>query len=214
MFEASIPDRSKLDIRNGIHQSDDLYKIALFNQAEATDKNRWSTIYTSIGELPSAVGYLRGGKELTRFTERTCAGDERGVDEVWISFANPVWPNASFSADAAVIYNASKSNKILIVLSFGRTTTTSGDFSINLSNPYLPLIAILPKGIYGPGDRALTSGGLRPRDVSDLSDIALASTISDSSLSDDERARRLEGIDLRRRILHYRFDSKPQKSEL
>ena len=211
MFEACIPDQSKVDIRNGI-QSDDEYKIALYHQAEATDKNRSATIYNSIGELPTAGGYLRGGKTLAGFSQRKCAGDPGAGDEVWIDFADPVWPKASFGADAAVIYNASKANKILIIVAFGQTAVTGGTFTVELSTPHLPLIAILPDGIYGPGDRELTSGGLRPRDVSNLADLALVSTISDTNLSDEERSRRLEGIHLRQQILHYRFPTKRKHS--
>lgn len=129
-FGAAITDQFKQDILNGVHQPGDTYKIALYTQAAATDKNKSATTYNTTGELATAGGYTQGGIALTGFTV-SLSGDTAYID--WTT--DPSWASASFTADAAVIYNSSRSNKILAVLSFGSTTATSGTFTVQLPAP-------------------------------------------------------------------------------
>ena len=49
-----------------------------------------------------------------------------------MSFTNPVWGGANFTARAALIYNASKGNKAIAVLDFGADKTANGTFTITL----------------------------------------------------------------------------------
>lgn len=129
-FAAAITDQFKQDILNGVHQPGDVYKIALYTQAGATDKNKTATTYNTTGELATAGGYTQGGMSLTGFTVGLSA-DTGYID--WST--DPVWSSATFTADAAVIYNSTRSNKILAVLAFASTTATAGNFTVQLAAP-------------------------------------------------------------------------------
>lgn len=128
-FAAAITDQFKQDILNGVHQPGDVYKIALYTQAAATDKNKLSTVYNTTGELATAGGYTQGGIVLAGFTVSISG------DTAYIDFTDASWAGASFTADAAVIYNSTRSNKVLAVISFGTTTATSGTFTVQFPLP-------------------------------------------------------------------------------
>lgn len=129
-FAAAMTDQFKQDILNGVHQPGDVYMVALYTQATATDKNRTSTTYNTTGELATGSGYTRGGKVLTGFTVGLSA-DTAYID--WV--IDPVWGGATFTADAAVIYNATRSNKILAVIAFTSTPVSNGNFTLQLPPP-------------------------------------------------------------------------------
>jgi hypothetical protein len=126
-FAAAVTNQFKQDILNGVHQPADVYKIALYTQAAATDKNKSATTYNTTGELATAGGYTQGGISLVGFTV-SLSTDTAYID--WTT--DPSWASASFTSDAAVIYNSTRSNKILVVLSFGSTTATAGTFTVQL----------------------------------------------------------------------------------
>lgn len=128
-FAAAVTDQFKQDILNGVHQPADVYKIALYTQAAATDKNKLATTYNTTGELASLGGYTQGGIALTGFTVGLSG------DLAYIDWNDPSWPTATFTADAAVIYNSSRSNKILAVLALNSTTATNGTFLVTLLPP-------------------------------------------------------------------------------
>lgn len=129
-FAAAVTDQFKQDILNGVHQPGDTYKIALYTQAAATDKNKSATTYNTTGELSTGSGYTQGGISLTGFTVGLSA------DTAYIDWStDPSWASASFTADAAVIYNSTRSNKILAVLSFASTTATAGTFTVQMPAP-------------------------------------------------------------------------------
>ncbi len=122
-FAACITDQFKQDILNGVHQPGDTYKIALYTQAAATNANKTLTAYSATGEV-SGTGYSAGGTALSGFTVGL------STDTAYITFTNPSWSSATITADAAVIYNSSRSNKAMAVLSFGSTTSTAGTFTV------------------------------------------------------------------------------------
>lgn len=126
-FAAAITDQYKQDILNGVHQPTDVYKIALYTQSAATDKNKTATTYNTTGELATAGGYTQGGINLVGYVVGL-SGDTAYID--WST--DPSWAAASFTADAAVIYNSTRSNKIIAVLSFASTTSTAGTFTVQL----------------------------------------------------------------------------------
>ena len=145
-FQACLTDQFFQDILNGVHQPGDSYKIALYKQADAADKNASLVSYNTTGELPTAGNYKQGGLALAGFTVGKLADGGAYLD--WS--ADPVWKNASFSADAAVIYNASRSNKALAVLGFGTTTATNGPFTIELPAPGPGSIIAITRAITVP----------------------------------------------------------------
>jgi hypothetical protein len=49
------------------------------------------------------------------------------VPTAYISFSNTSWTSATFTARAALIYNASQGNKSVAVLDFGSDKTVSDD---------------------------------------------------------------------------------------
>lgn len=202
MFENCIPDQSKLDIRKGVHQEGDDFKIALFLQSHAIDMNRSSITYDPKGEI-SGPGYAPGGQSLTGFTRQTRQTGEGDI--TYIDFEDPVWEKASFTADAAVIYNASRSNKSLVILGFGPHVLSNGIFSVTLSTPHISLITIADGKVYGPGEYNLTEGGLTLANLRDLCDVTDA---MNGDLPDHERNPRFLTTELMRANLHYRFDDR------
>jgi hypothetical protein len=108
----------------------DVFKLALYTSAATIDST--TTAYTATGEVSSSgTGYSTGGNTLTVSQVPVSSGTPSTT--AYINFATTSWGStASFSADGALIYNSSNSNKSVAVLNFGGTkTVTSGTFTIN-----------------------------------------------------------------------------------
>lgn len=102
----------------------DKFVIALYTTSATLGPS--TTAYTSTNEVPTATGYTALGKTLTISQVPTSTGTTAFTD-----FDDISWTSASFSADGALIYNATNSNKSVLVLNFGGTkTVTSGTFTI------------------------------------------------------------------------------------
>jgi hypothetical protein len=102
----------------------DKFVIALYTTSATLGPA--TTAYTSTNEVPTATGYVALGKTLTISTVPTLSGATALID-----FDDISWTSASFSADGALIYNATNANKSALVLNFGGTkTVTSGTFTI------------------------------------------------------------------------------------
>jgi hypothetical protein len=132
-FAAAVTNQFKQDILAGLHQTGDTYKIALYTQAGATDKNKSIVAYNTTGELATANGYTQGGITIATYTV-SISGDTAYVDFT----VDPSWTasGAGFTADACIIYNSSRSNHVLCVLSFGTTTASGGGtFTVQLPAP-------------------------------------------------------------------------------
>jgi hypothetical protein len=56
----------------------------------------------------------------------TASDNSYSIPTAFISFANTSWAAASFTARAALIYNASQGNKSVAILDFGSDKTVSG----------------------------------------------------------------------------------------
>ena len=80
-------------------------------------------VYTSEGEI-TGTGYTATGQVLLNPTVNSASG------VAYISFDNPSWTSASFTARGALIYNSSKANKSVAVLDFGSDKTTTSTFTI------------------------------------------------------------------------------------
>jgi hypothetical protein len=102
----------------------DKFAIALYTSSASIGPT--TTAYTSTNEVPTATGYVALGKTLTISSVPTLSGATALID-----FDDISWTSASFSADGALIYNATNANKSALVLNFGGTkTVTSGTFTI------------------------------------------------------------------------------------
>jgi len=108
----------------GIHDLDtDTLKLALYT-ASAT-LNASTTVYAVTDEI-SGAGYTAGGIVLTN-VQVLLSGTT-----AYVTFDNPVWTGASFTARGALIYNSTKADRAIAVLDFGSDKTTSGTFTIQL----------------------------------------------------------------------------------
>ena len=123
----AVTNQFKQDVLNGVHQPGDTYKIALYTQAAAT-LNKNTTAYTATGEVVG-VGYDAGGKTLSGFTVGISG------DVAYIDFEDPVWTSSTITADAALIYNSSKSNKAMGVYTFASASSTNGNWTAKLPAP-------------------------------------------------------------------------------
>lgn len=107
------------------HTAADVYKIALYTDAAAT-LNKSTTAYTATGEV-SGTGYTAGGMTLSGFSV-TLDTDTAILD--WTT--DPVWATATITADTALIYNSSRSNKAVAVLKFTSASSTAAAFTVQL----------------------------------------------------------------------------------
>ena len=127
----------KRQILLGEHDLDtDVLKIALYTDTATLGPD--TTVYTTSSET-SGSGYTAGGIVLTNVTVSTGSGI------AYVSFDNPSWPGASFTARGALIYNSSKSNKSMFVLNFGTNqTAVNSTFALELptNNPTFALIRL------------------------------------------------------------------------
>lgn len=106
----------------------DTIKLALYTSTATL--NEGTTAYSATNET-SGTGYSAGGIVLTGATINT------SNNVVYVSFNNAVWSPASFTTAGGLIYNASKSNKSIAVLSFGGDKTATNTFTVQMpTNSY------------------------------------------------------------------------------
>ena len=110
------------------HTAADVYKIALYTDAAAT-LSKSTTAYTATGEVVGA-GYTAGGMAPTGFSV-TMDGDTALLD--WTT--DPVWATATITADTALIYNSSRTNKAVAVVKFTSASSTAAAFTVQLPAP-------------------------------------------------------------------------------
>jgi len=127
----------KVDILSGGHNfnttnralssnTQDVFKIALYTSAATLDST--ITAYTATNEV-SGTGYSAGGATLTINQVPVSSGSP--TTTAFIDFADVSWTSATFTANGALIYNSSNSNKAVAVLAFGADKTVlSGTFTI------------------------------------------------------------------------------------
>ena len=99
----------------------DTIKMALYTSASGLNEN--TTIYSATNEI-SGTGYSAGGQIMTGATISAANS------VVFVSFNNVVWTPANFTTAGALIYNASKGNKSIAVLSFGGDKTATNTFTV------------------------------------------------------------------------------------
>ena len=122
---AAVTNSFKQEILQGIHAAADTYNVALYTAAASLGAS--TTAYTASGEV-SGTGYSAGGQALSGFTV-SISGNVAYL--TWSS--NPSWPSSTLTGVVtALIYNASKSNKSVCVLTFPSASTAGGPFTLVL----------------------------------------------------------------------------------
>lgn len=123
----------KVDILSGGHNfnttnralssnTQDTFKIALYTSSAVLDAD--TTAYSTTDEVVG-TGYTAGGNTLTTIAP-TSSGTTAFTD-----FDDTQWTTATITANGALIYNSSNSNKSVAVLAFGSDkTSTAGTFTI------------------------------------------------------------------------------------
>jgi hypothetical protein len=117
----------KTELLQAVHNfgptSANTFKIALYTAA--ADLNATTTVYSTLNEVVG-TGYTAGGNTLVISVSPTADNNSYGIPTAYISFANTSWASASFTARAALIYNATQGNKSVAILDFGSDKTASG----------------------------------------------------------------------------------------
>jgi len=118
----------RVELLQAVHNfgptSPNTFKIALYTAAASLDAT--TTVYTTSNEV-TGTGYTAGGNTLVIGTSPTSGNNTASIPTAYISFNNSSWPNATFTARAALIYNATQGNNTVAVLDFGSDKTVSND---------------------------------------------------------------------------------------
>lgn len=122
---AALCNSYKQEVLQGIHLAADTYMIAVYRSATAS-LDKTTTAYTATGET-IGTGYTAGGKALSGFSV-TLSGDT-----AQLTFSAAIWNPSTFAGEGALVYNSTRSNKAVCVLSFGGTVQdTNGTFTITI----------------------------------------------------------------------------------
>ena len=116
----------KQELLQGVHNfsasTGDTFKIALYTSSATLSSA--TTAYTTSGET-TGTGYTAGGQTLTNL------GVSLSGTTAYLSFNDVTWTTATITAAGALIYNSSKSNKAVAILSFGGSySSTAGNFTV------------------------------------------------------------------------------------
>ena len=119
----------KVEILKGVHDftatTGNTFKIALYTSSATLGAG--TTAYTTSNEITNSSGtaYTAAGATLTSVTPTT-----DGTTAV-CDFADVSYTSASFTANGALIYNDTQSDKAVAVIAFGGDkTVSSGTFTI------------------------------------------------------------------------------------
>ena len=124
----------KVDLLNGIHAfgttvtrgstTADTFKIALYTSSATLDAT--TTAYTTSNEVATGGNYSAGGNTLSVSQTPTSTSTT-----AWLDFADTTWSASTITANGALVYNSTQSNKAVAVLAFGGDkTSTNGDFTV------------------------------------------------------------------------------------
>ena len=109
----------KAEILDEVHDLvADTIKIALFTSSASLGAS--TTAYSTSNEVANGNGYATGGIELTSRAVATSG------TTAYFDAADPSWTSATFTANGALIYNSSASDKAIAVLAFGGDFTVAG----------------------------------------------------------------------------------------
>jgi len=126
---SAICNSFKQEILVGTHNftasTGDTFKIALFTSSATLGAS--TTAYSATNEITNDAGsaYTAGGEDLTSVTP--VLDSSTAVCD----FSDVSWTSATFTANGALIYNSSKSNKAVCAIAFGGDkTATNGTFTV------------------------------------------------------------------------------------
>ena len=126
---SAICNSFKQEILVGTHNftasTGDTFKIALFTSSATLGAS--TTAYSATNEITNDAGsaYTAGGEDLTSVTP--VLDSSTAVCD----FDNVSWTSATFTANGALIYNSSQSNKAVCAIAFGGDkTATNGTFTV------------------------------------------------------------------------------------
>jgi hypothetical protein len=118
----------KVEILNGVHAfgttvtrgttTADTFKIALYTSSATLDAT--TTAYSTTNEVATGGGYSAGGNTLT-----TVAPTSSGTT-AFLDFNDTTWSTSTITANGALIYNSTQSNRAVAVLAFGSDKSSSG----------------------------------------------------------------------------------------
>ena len=116
----------KQEILVGTHNftatSGNTFKLALYTSSASLDAS--TTAYTTSNEV-SGTGYTATGAALTSVTPTTSS------TTAFCDFADLTFSSSTITANGALIYNDTQSDKAVCTLAFGGDkTSTAGDFTI------------------------------------------------------------------------------------
>lgn len=118
----------KKELFEGIHDAtQDTFKLALYDNSADLDKLA-VTEYTTDGEV-SATNYVAGGVELQNVTLIT------DKSEVVLDADDVTVAGQAMSIRAALIYNASKSDRAVSVIDFGPPTRAETNPTLKMPAP-------------------------------------------------------------------------------
>ena len=123
----------KVDLLNGIHAfgttvtrgstTADTFKNALYTSSATLDAT--TTTYSVTNEV-AGTGYSAGGNTLSVSQTPTSTSTT-----AWLDFADTTWSASTITANGALVYNSTQSDKAVAVLAFGGDkTSTNGDFTV------------------------------------------------------------------------------------
>lgn len=116
----------------------DTFKMALYSSLATLDAD--TAVYSATNEI-TGTGYTAGGKIMTISSGYPQL--DSGTGQAWMRFDDVTWTSATLTARGALVYNASRSNKAVAVLSFGTDATASGgSFTVTMPLASPPLIVI------------------------------------------------------------------------
>lgn len=128
-ISSAICNSFKQEILVGTHNftasTGDTFKIALFTSSATLGAS--TTAYAATNEITNTAGsaYTAGGEDLTSVTP--VLDSSTAVCD----FSDVSWTSATFTANGALIYNSSQSNKAVCAIAFGGDkTATNGTFTV------------------------------------------------------------------------------------
>jgi hypothetical protein len=114
----------KAELYEAVHNLlTDTLKLALYTAEANLDAE--TTAYTTANEI-TGTGYTAGGNVVTGVTINSSGYT------AWVTFNNVLWVPAAFTTRCALLYNASKANRSIVVLDFGSDKTCINTFTVTL----------------------------------------------------------------------------------